>query len=149
MNSLMTKADTVVPTETDAQLAKESSRILAPKVQAGELRIHLEDGQILTLPSAAIRLLSHILTEMAEGNAVNLIPVHAEMTTQEAADYLNVSRPHLVGLLKAGRIPCRKVGTHRRVQFKDVKAYKDRIDREREKALDSLAAEAQDLNMGY
>lgn len=149
MNSLLTKADTVVPTETDAQLAKESSRILAPKVQAGELRIHLEDGQILTLPSAAIRLLSHILTEMAEGNAVNLIPVHAEMTTQEAADYLNVSRPYLVGLLKAGQIPCRKVGTHRRVQFKDVKAYKDRIDREREKALDSLAAEAQDLNMGY
>lgn len=149
MNSLLTKADTVVPTETDAQLAKESSRILAPKVQAGELRIHLEDGQILTLPSAATRLLSHILTEMAEGNAVNLIPVHAEMTTQEAADYLNVSRPYLVGLLKAGQIPCRKVGTHRRVQFKDVKAYKDHIDREREKALDSLAAEAQDLNMGY
>lgn len=149
MNMLPSKADTVVPTETDTLLAKESSRILASKVQAGELRVHLDDGQVLTLPGAATRLLSHILTEMAAGNAVNLIPVHAEMTTQEAADYLDVSRPYLVGLLKAGEIPYRKVGTHRRVQFEDVKAYKDRCDREREKALDALAAEAQDLDMGY
>ena len=143
----MNKADT--PTETDAQLAQDSSRILASKVQAGELRVHLDDGQVLTLPRAATRLLSYILTEMAAGNAVNLIPVHAEMTTQEAADYLNVSRPYLIGLLETNEIPHRKVGTHRRVQFKDVKTYKDRIDLAREAVLDALAAEAQGLDMGY
>lgn len=149
MNTLLTKADTVVPTEMEAQQAQESSRILATKVQEGELRVHLDDGQMLTLPRAAARLLSHLLTEMAAGNAVTLIPVHAEMTTQEAADYLNVSRPFLIGLLKGDQIPYRKIGTHRRVKFEDVKAYKDRINLEREKALDALAAEAQDLNMGY
>ncbi len=149
MNTFLTKADTETPSEIDAQLAQESSRILAPKIQGGDLRVQLEDGQILTLPGAAARLLSHLLTEMAAGNAVTLIPIHAEMTTQEAADYLNVSRPFLVGLLKANAIPYRKVGTHRRVLFKDVQAYKDQLDRNREKVLDDLAAEAQELDMGY
>lgn len=149
MNSLLTKPDTIVPSENDAQLAQESSRILAPRLHAGELRVQLEGGQVLTLPQAAARLLSHLLTEMAAGNAVTLIPVHAEMTTQEAADYLNVSRPYLIRLLEAGALPYRKVGAHRRVRFQDVRAYKERIDREREQVLDALAAEAQDLDMGY
>ncbi len=147
MNAL-TKADTVVPTEGEARMAQEASRILAPRLQEDELRVQIGD-QVLTLPRAATRLLSVVLTEMAAGNAVTLIPVHAEMTTQEAADYLNVSRPFLVGLLEAGEIPYRKVGSRRRVQFRDIKAYKDKTDREREKVLDALAAQAQDLGMGY
>ena len=148
MNAHPTKADTVVPTEGEALMAQEASRILAPRLQENELRVQIGD-QVLTLPRAATRLLSTVLTEMAAGNAVTLIPVHAEMTTQEAADYLNVSRPFLVGLLEAGEIPYRKVGSRRRVQFRDVKAYKDKTDREREKVLDTLAAQAQDLGMGY
>jgi excisionase family DNA binding protein len=147
MNAL-TNADTVVPTEGEARMAQEASRILAPRLQEDELRVQIGD-QVLTLPRAATRLLSTVLTEMAAGNAVTLIPVHAEMTTQEAADYLNVSRPFLVGLLEAGEIPYRKVGSRRRVQFRDVKTYKDKTDREREKVLDALAAQAQDLGMGY
>ncbi|MBF0307872.1 MAG: helix-turn-helix domain-containing protein [Alphaproteobacteria bacterium] len=141
--------DTVMPSEVDARLAEESSRVLASHAAGGALRVQLDDGSRLTLPHAATRLLTHVLAEMAAGNAVTLIPIHAEMTTQEAADHLNVSRPFLIGLLDRGEIPHHRVGTHRRVRFEDVKDYKDRIDVQRRAVLDQLAAEAQDLGLGY
>lgn len=149
MNTLLDKPETVVPSEQDAATATESSRILSKAAPSGDLQIQLEDGQKLTLPAAATRLLSHLLTEMSRGNAVTLIPVHAELTTQEAADYLNVSRPYLIGLLGRNELKYRRVGTHRRIKFGDLQQYKQRADNEQDRALDELAAEAQEFDLGY
>jgi len=107
------------------------------------------DEETIELPAGAAKLLVAILEDMASGRAVTIVPRSAELTTQQAADFLNVSRPFLIQLLEERRIPFRMVGTHRRVVFEDVLKYKERIDAERRKVLDELAAEAQELGMGY
>ena len=104
-------------------------------------------GEAVTIPTAAFRLLVTILVQMASGNAVRLIPHHAELTSQEAAELLNVSRPYLVRLLDDGRIPFRRVGTHRRVLFKDVMTYKAEHRRARKAALDELTRLDQELGL--
>jgi excisionase family DNA binding protein len=144
-----------LPSAEDIALARESSRVLSTVLQTRaetqQIDFHDDKGAVrsVTLPTSALRLLLDVLTEIGQGNAVTLIPIHAELTTQEAADFLNVSRPFLVQLLEKGEIPFHKIGTHRRVRYQDVIAYKNRIDAERRKALDELAAQGQALGMGY
>lgn len=125
------------------------ARQLANANGSMQLRVTDPDGksETVTIPSAAFRLLVAILGEMASGNAVRLIPHHAELTTQEAAEVLNVSRPYLVRLLDDGRIPFHKVGTHRRVLFKDVMTYKAEHRRKRGAALDELTRLDRELGL--
>jgi excisionase family DNA binding protein len=151
MTQLANGNEVVTPTKQDAALAKKvGQKLLAHP--AGELRLELKtesSTEELVLPAAALRLLVRALTEMGEGNGVTLTPVHAELTTQQAADLLNVSRPHLVKLLDEGDIPSRKVGTHRRVLLEDLLAYKRDFLAKRHAALYELQALSQELDMGY
>lgn len=157
MNALLRKKlQTITPSEADSLAARDSSRRLASYLaNKPKLRVQVvpEGGQAeeepLPLPAPVLDLLFFILTEMAEGNAVTLLPIHAELTTQRAADLLNVSRPFVVELLEKGEIPHRKVGTHRRILLRDLMEFKQRSDAKRNKALDELATEAQEEDMGY
>jgi excisionase family DNA binding protein len=147
--------ETSTPTDADALLARESlsgiDRILEAGLSDPRICIQSEkaSGPEIRLPVTAVRLLKDILVEMAQGRAVTLLPVHAEVTTQQAADLLNVSRPYLIGLLEDGRIPFRLVGQHRRVRLDDLMAYKRRDDEARRRIADALAEDAQELGMGY
>jgi excisionase family DNA binding protein len=140
-----------LPSAAEALLAKESSQILASRLLSSDShRLRLLDDPAKTtvkIPTSAVRLLIHILQEMARGNAVTLIPVHAELTTQEAADLLNISRPSLIHLLDQGIIQFRRVGTHRRIRFEALMAYKRRADADRLAALAELAAYDQELGI--
>jgi excisionase family DNA binding protein len=109
------------------------------------LRPEGDEHQEIVIPPEAFRLFVEILAAMANGQGVTVLPLHAELTTQQAADLLNVSRPFLVSLLEEGKLPHKKVGTHRRVLLSDVLTYKERDDRERRRILDELSADAQDL----
>lgn len=135
-----------------ARHAVQAIRALVPSDKPSNLRFvsseKSEEVQV-TVPAGALHLLIRILSHMANGDAVTLMPVQAELTTQKAADLLGVSRPYLIRLLEDGTIPHRKVGTHRRVRAMDLIEYKRRDDAERREALDELTAEAQDLGLGY
>jgi excisionase family DNA binding protein len=140
-----------LPSEAEVGLAKETSRLLASRLKRGapmRFRILDDAGQAtVKLPAPAVDLLLRILEEMARGNAVTIIPVHAELTTQEAADMLNISRPSLIQLLEKGKIEYRRVGTHRRVRFEALMKFKRHADEERRAALDELAAYDQELGI--
>ena len=140
----MTVAAIEIPTAVVVQQARDALRPLAELVHAkrfDDVRLRAEcDGDTVdvTVPRAAYQLLLESLAQLSNGNAVTVVPVRAELTTQQAAALLNVSRPHLVHLLEDGALPFRKVGTHRRVLAEDVIAYKLRDDEKRRQAADGL-----------
>jgi len=106
-------------------------------------------GERIDLPDSALEALRVIIETMARGQAVTVVPHDQELTSQEAADILHVSRPHLVKLLDHGELPFHRVGTHRRIRIEDVLAYRDRRDAEREAALGELARLSEELPGGY
>ena len=151
----MTTTQVTLPRTQDIEAATTAQRELAAYLATGfetklvQLVDSNDRSHPIRLPMAALQLLSEILSELADGNAVKVVPVHAELTTQEAADLLNVSRPYLVKLLETGRLAFHKTGKHRRIRFDDLMSYKQARDEKSRQALDALAAEAQELSMGY
>ncbi len=148
-------SNVTLPVEREVRAAVQGQRALAAylatQLETQRIQIFDDKNQAhpVELPTTALRLLVDILAELAEGNAVKVVPVHAELTTQEAADLLNVSRPHLVKLLEEGALPFHKTGKHRRVRFADLMRFKAERDRASEQAMEELAKQAQELGMGY
>lgn len=138
-----------LPTVREVSLAKEASRVLSGLVvDDGEVNITVtrDEARIeATIPAAALEMIVEMLAHMSQGNAVTFIPTGHELTTQEAAHFLNVSRPYLIKLLENDEIPFYKVGRHRRVKFEDLKNYKAQRDSEQSKLLDEMTAESQKL----
>ena len=151
----MTTTQVTLPRTQDIEAATTAQRELAAYLATGfetklvQLVDSNDRSHAIRLPMAALQLLSEILSELADGNAVKVVPVHAELTTQEAADLLNVSRPYLVKLLETGKLAFHKTGKHRGIRFDDLMSYKQARDEKSHLALDALAAEAQELRMGY
>lgn len=138
------------PSDQDIELAREAGPRVASLADQGEaVEVRVGKGAPLVLPALSARLLADILALIGAGKAVAVLPVDTELTSQQAAEVLNVSRPYLVKLLDEGKLPHRKVGTRRRVLLCDVLAYKKQVADARAKVLDELATQAQELNMGY
>ena len=142
-----------MPNPTEVEQAKESSRTLSKYTDAERVQLSLKgsngESDDLVLPGHVLQILLDVLAEMSKGNAISLVPHHQEISTQEAANLLNVSRPFLVGLLEKGEIPFRRVGAHRRVLLTDLMAYKEQTQQKRNDALSQLTALSQDEGMGY
>lgn len=138
----------VVPEPADIEKARAALEALDRAGSPEHLALENAEGRMhAVLPVAAVRLLHDLLREIAAGHTVTLVPTHAELTTQQAADAVNVSRPFLVKLLESGDLPYRKVGTHRRVRFDDLMRYKRQIDAKRLATLNDLARESRELGL--
>jgi len=141
-------------TRKDQQMAKASLLQLQDRSQKflrigkDYVEIRVQDDAV-KIPKKAILLLFDIIRNMADGKSVALILADAEISTQQAADMLHVSRPHVVKLLEEGAIPFKKVGAHRRITIKDLIEYEEKVKENRSKQLDFLARQAQELNLGY
>lgn len=144
-----------LPTAEEAALAKLCSRelaaVLETKLEVQSLSLTSVDGELtqVEMPVSALRLMVNILTELGEGNSVKLVPIHAELTTQEAADLLNVSRPTLIKLLDEGELPFHRTGNRRKVRFTDLRQYQSKLEAQRLQTLNELSHLDQALDLGY
>lgn len=136
----------IVPIEGEQTALGEIVRILSAGAAESPLLVE-PDGQRIELPESVIRVLRQAVRAMAQDRAVAVVPIHKQLTTQEAADLLLVSRPYLVKLLDEGEIPSTKTGTHRRVRLEDLLAYAKVRDARRREALDLLTQESQDMGL--
>ena len=151
MSAQALSQDIALPDEHEKLLAEQGGKelsLLIGKRKKGEISLVVQHGSKevkVPLPLSAFHLFIRVLEQMALGNAVTLIPLHAYLTTQEAADLLNVSRPYLVKLLEEGKMPYHKVGAHRRIKFEDLMTYRRQLLAEGEKAMDELARLGQEI----
>jgi len=144
------------PSKSDQRIARQSLTSLDridSKIYKNRKSVAIEvtDDEVthVEIPVSAFRFLKFILNNMAQGKAISLVPEESELSTQQAADLLNVSRPHIVKLLEEGKIPYSKAGSHRRIRLEDLQEYARSMKMDRSEALDKLAKEAQELDLGY
>lgn len=145
----MSDIATLVPEPADSELAASALRSLDAALGANDrvrLRLSGQDGDV-EVPRSALAALARVLESFAHGEGVTVLPMRTELTTQQAADALNVSGPFLIGLLDAGQIEYRTVGTHRRVKAESLIRYLRDDDARRHEAADALAAEAHTLGL--
>jgi len=144
----ITKSDQKIALSSIEKLSKSEEKATKNKSNVIKLKIQGTEG-LITIPLKALKLLTTILTNMADGKSIALMPTDAEISTQQAAEILNVSRPHVIKLLEKGDIPYKKVGSHRRILLQDILEYEAKFKKKRKKQLNKLASEAQKLNLGY
>lgn len=147
-----TRTDPTIPSEADVVLAREALRVLNLKAADKEtLRVQMmaagREVASMELPVAVAKLLKEVLEEMAAKRAVSVVPTETELTTQQAADLLNVSRPYLVGLVEKGTLPFRMVGNQRRLPLEAVLAYKVETSAKAREALREMAEIDQTLGL--
>lgn len=144
-----------LPDEQEVQLAVQGQQALASCLSGKRKtrRVRLYDAadraHEMELPVSTLRLMEDVLNGLARGDAIRVVSVSVELTTQEAADLLNVSRPHLVKLLEDGELPFLRTGKHRRVRLTDLLQFKDAREQASAQAMDKLSRQAQELGMGY
>ena len=143
-----TKEDQKISITSLPDFQAVSKRIKSSQKNGVKIKIQ-ESGEFLTIPKKALTFLTAIIQNMAEGKTISIVPSDSELSTQQAADLINVSRPHLIKLLESKQIPFKKVGSHRRVLLMDIMDYQDQIVKQREDQLDFLSNQAQELNLGY
>lgn len=146
MATAVHEMEPVAPASDEEPGIQELSRHLAGD---GMAVLVAPDGTQLEVPASVFSVLRRVVEQMARGNAVSVVPVHMLLTTQQAADLLNVSRPYLIRRLEANEIPYELVGTHRRLRFTDVMDYSQRRALQRRRALAALTAESQDSDVPY
>jgi excisionase family DNA binding protein len=132
---------------SDFESEQEIERLMGAFARSGPVRVIDEDGNEAEVPKALFDFMGRVLSQMQRGRSVTLMPQDEQFTTQAAANYLGMSRQHLVSLLEAGDIPFTKVGTHRRVTFEDLRAYEKRRDAHRTNVLDDLMDEVSEAGL--
>ena len=142
------RRDQEIASKSVSSLVHTAAAISRQKLDSVKIKIQ-ETGEFITIPKKAVDLLFNIINSMAEGKSISIVPSDSEITTQQAADMLNMSRPHIVKLLEDGVIPFKKVGSHRRILLEDLIEYDRKLKEQRNASLKNLAEQAQDLGLGY
>jgi excisionase family DNA binding protein len=141
------------PGAVDAEIADRTARRIGdylarnPDEDPLEIKVEVDSGEVLVVPRAGAIMLAQVMRLLANGQGVFLVPSEAQLTTQQAADMLNVSRPYLIGLLESGEIEYSKVGRHRRVPFAALMEYKRHADQRARAAADELSDLGQELGL--
>jgi excisionase family DNA binding protein len=141
----MKERETLYAPDQEAQNLKELDEILAK--EEGVAQLVAPSGEVRELPHSVYEILRDIVHYISQGVAVELMPMHSQLTTQQAAEVLGVSRPHLVKLLEREELPHHKVGKHRRIRLDDLLVYKHKRDSKRRQVLEQIRADSEELGL--